>query len=408
MSKGKEKKIRIILMGLYMTVVVSAALLICSLQYRTYQKNYNSVLSKLCLILEEETELTAAEIMDILESREGEKADFFAKFGIDRDTEAAVKENRKAYQRGLYLVVAAAFILGGLPIAGIILMEKRNERSIKRITRELADINDGRYDFDLNSSSEGSLSILENELYKTAITLKEAAENSQKDKESLKDSLSDISHQLKTPLTSLSISLENLEEYPELPIEKRQVIINRAKRDVNKVNQMVQLLLKLSRFDANAIEFHRAANDVRTIIDNAYENVKALCDLKGIEVIISPYEDKTLLNCDAYWETEAVTNILKNGIEHAEKQVTVSYKNYELYSEIVIENDGMSISDEDARNAFNRFYRGEQATADSVGIGLALAEAIVKEDGGYIIAEAIDHGSRFIIRYTENKDKGQF
>lgn len=395
-----NSKKRIVTAFFYVAVVIVAAVALCGLEYRTYIKQYNEKLSNLCTALAEKTDMEPGEIMDLLESEQGDFGDFFYRYGIAYDEDSAIRESRESFLHFIIVTAAVALILALLPVIYLYLATAEENKRIQKITSELANINQGNYSFDMDSGMEGDISILENELYKTAITLKESAENSQKDKESLKDSLSDISHQLKTPLTSLAISLDNLEEYPDLPKEKRQIIIQRAKRDVNKVNKMVQQLLKLSRFDANAIEFVRKETAMADIVDNAMEDVRALCDLKGITLSVEENSDRNAqLLCDAYWETEAVTNILKNGVEHAATCVTVGFYNYELYKEIVVFNDGEPISEEAAKNAFNRFYRGENANPDSVGIGLALAYSIVKEDGGYILAEAAEGGTRFVMRY---------
>ncbi len=397
MNSKTSRKICIIC---YIIGVLAVALILCRVQYRTYEKNYNACMNKLCLLLEEKTDMTPAEIMDVLNSEGQAPQNFFTRFGIDINKDGGTKSSRDAFRTFLIVngVVTALLIL--FPVIYFFMAEKKNNLRIRRITEEMSRINKGDYDYDMNASEEGNISILENELYKTAITLKEAAENSKKDKESLKNSLSDISHQLKTPLTSLSISLENLESYPDISPERRQTIINRAQRDVNKVNQMVQLLLKLSRFEANAVVYDKKPVKLDSIIDSAVEGVQALCDLKGITLTRTGKDTESKqLSLDAYWETEAISNILKNGIEHAKSRVTIAANYYELYSEIIIENDGEPISEEAAHNAFNRFYRGENAASDSIGIGLALAQAIVKQDNGYIFAEAIENGSKFVVRY---------
>lgn len=275
---------------------------------------------------------------------------------------------------------------------------------ISSISQYIVDINKGNYQFDMETSAEGEFSILESEVYKTTIMLKEAADNSRLDKERLKDSLSDISHQLKTPLTSLIINLENLESV-DINEQSRERLIGNAKRDTNRISQMVQQLLTLSKLDANVIEFKKEKGVLSYIVHEAMDNVEALADLMEIAVVEDNTKDSNAnITCDIYWEIQAITNILKNAIEHAKSTVTISYLNCELYKEIIIQNDGEPISEIDRKNIFERFYSGEKTTKDSVGIGLSLANAVVKNDGGYIVVESdeekTDGGVKFIVRYV--------
>jgi len=351
--------------------------------------------------------------MEVMDGDYRSQINYFRSVGVDLDKDSVILENKRVFETYIWVEAGVFLLFSVLLIALFLLYEKQTEKKVSGITEELIRINHGDYTYNMKNSEEGDLSILENEMYKTAIMLRESADNSRRDKESLKESLSDISHQLKTPLTSLLINLDNLYEHSDLPEEKRQLIVSGAKREVNKINVMVQQLLKLSRLDANAIEFEKIDASVFEIINSACDNVIALCDLKGIELIVKEIPPDEILCCDAYWEVEAISNILKNGVEHALSKVAVSYHNYGLYREIIIENDGPKISDEDARKIFTRYYRGESSTVDSVGIGLSLADSIVKQDGGYIVAEGfsrevckgsdeLEEGTRFILRYTGN------
>ena len=412
MNKYSKKK-RIIFALCYVVSVCIIIVLLGMLQYRRINYNYNLRINAVCdTIRQEYPDVDVNRIIRLMSSNSSDLTgydDVLSEYGIESSTSSAIEENNKLFVIYLAVDIAVAILIS---VVVFIIMNRIFvywDKKLEDITADLAKINSGDYSYDMNTGEEGKLSILESEIYKTAITCREAAENSREDKEKLKESLSDISHQLKTPITSLLINLENLEEYPDLPEEKRMLIVGNAKRDTNKINQMVQMLLKLSRLDADAIEFVQKDVPVDHIINKSIENVLALCDLKGVDISYTNTETsegkqgKGTIFCDEYWEIEAVSNILKNGIEHAESTVRISFTEYEMYSEIQIENDGDPISKEEAGKIFTRYYRGETSVIDSVGIGLSLADSIVRRDNGYIIAESYEkdneNGTRFTIRY---------
>lgn len=169
---------------------------------------------------------------------------------------------------------------------------------------------------------------------------------------------------------------------------------------------MVSAILKLSRLEADVVEFNEKETKLSDITESAADRVTALCDLKDISLKIKKDSDRNaVVYCDSYWQTEAVTNIVKNAVEHAAKNVAIGYYSYEMYDEIVVENDGRAISDEDKKNIFKRFYRGQDFAADSVGIGLSLAESIIRHDNGYVMVDDLFNekkeceGTRFVVRY---------
>lgn len=198
-------------------------------------------------------------------------------------------------------------------------------------------INRGDYKFDIEDNTEDELSILKNEVYKTTVMLKEVAENSKKDKISLKDSISDISHQLKTPLTSITIMLDSMLEDKEMKEEKRHEFIKDIKREVASLSFLVSSLLKLSKFDANTIKFINKDEDVEEILREAAKNLEGLCDLKSVKINIQG-EGKSYINCDFKWQVEAVTNIIKNSVEHSPEggRVDINYSVNSVYTKIEI------------------------------------------------------------------------
>ena len=140
--------------------------------------------------------------------------------------------------------------------------------------------------------------------------LKEESETSKKDKENLKMSVEDISHQLKTPLTSITIMLDNIIDNPNMDQETRSEFIKDVKREITNINFLVQALLKLSKFDTNTIKFTNKEEKVVDILSTAIQNVSVLCDLKDIEIVVTGNIENTI-NCDIRWQVEAISNVLK-------------------------------------------------------------------------------------------------
>ena len=231
--------------------------------------------------------------------------------------------------------------------------------------------------------------------------LKEIAENSKQDKVNLKNSLSDISHQLKTPLTSISIMLDNILDNPEMNKETRNEFIKDIKREIININFLVNSLLKLSKLDANSVKFMNKEEQLEDIINESIKNVSTLCDLKDIKInVIGQVESK--ISCDLKWQVEAVTNILKNAIEHSKvcSRIDITCEQNKIYTEIKIKDYGVGISEKDLPHIFERFYKGEKSSSESVGIGLALAKSIIESNGGYVEAESEEgKGTIFTIKY---------
>lgn len=389
-------------------------------QYRAYTKNYNITVAKLCALIHEKyPDVSDGSIAAILNDSSIDSDDtnlkaadkLLKKYGIDMEKDSAVLSNEKALKGALWLDIFLVVLFAGGFCIYIVLIRFSFKRQVRQAADYLRRINQGDYRLVMADSTEGEISILKGELYKTAIYLRESAENAKADKLLLKDALSDISHQLKTPLTSLSI---NLEGNPDMASENRNRIMRRAKRDVDNISHMVQAILKLSRLEADVVEFDEKDTLLSEIVSEAADNVMALCDLGDIRLSIDEGSDKdACIHADAYWQCEAITNIVKNAVEHAESEVRIGFYRYEMYAEITVQNDGETISDEDKKHIFTRFYSGSGQPADSIGIGLSLAEAIVRHDNGYILVEDCKKdilkdtlneknecsGTRFVVRY---------
>ena len=388
------------------TFIVSICLFVLFLalniyEYKTYTNNFNNKIGAIISVIKDKyPEITEKEIAEIINSDEFETNDFFTKYGIDINNKSILIKNDKDYH--IFLVINMSFLTITIIILLILYIRynHKKENDIKDIIKCIEQINKKNYELQIDSISEDELSILKNEIYKTTIMLKESAENSNKDKINLKKSLEDISHQLKTPLTSILVMLDNIIEDPDMDINIRNDFVRDIKRNVVNINFLVQALLKLSKFDANTVHFIKQENDLKTIIKESIKNVSPLCDLRNTNIEFNAKE-KSKIMCDAKWQIEAITNIIKNAIDHSEDNstVTINSSNNNVYSMIEIIDKGEGISKKDISHIFERFYKGENATSDSIGIGLALAKTIIEEDNGSISVESNKNGTKFTIKY---------
>lgn len=397
--KSSDMKKQMLVNILIIVAAAAAVLAVNIVEYRSYQKEYNICINNMIWQIKESgADISDSDIISILDGEESFRENILRSYGIDMEKDAAILANEKKYRIFLLAEIAVILCGGGFCLLCTFVYNRKKYNEIREISDYISSINAGDYSLKIDNNTEDELSVLKNEVYKTTIMLKEAAENSQNDRLVLKQSLSDISHQIKTPLTSIIITLDNLRDNPDMDEQTRKHFLDMAKRDAENINFFVQSLLKLSRLDSNTVEYVRKEVRVEELIDASMKNVASLYDLKGIDIKVEGSKDAVFL-CDAFWQTEALTNILKNAVEHASTCVTIDYEVSKLCTEIVIANDGVSISKKDMPHIFERFYRGESAGENSVGIGLALSKTIIEQDNGYISAETADNMTVFTIRY---------
>lgn len=398
------------------TIVVFAIFMIIlaivnHIQYSSYNRNSNLAINQIINNIKKSyPEADINEIIQILNNDNLEQTDFLKEYGINIDKDTAVLSNQQDSK--LFIIINCSILLTLLIVIICIFVKynKGQNKKISEITKYIEDINRGIYTLSIQENSEDELSILKNELYKITVMLREQSENSIKDKMQLKKSLEDISHQLKTPLTSITIMLDNLLDNPNMDVDIRNDFIKSIYREISNINFFIQALLKLSKFDANTIKFNRKEEKIRDIIDQAQQNVETLCDLRKIKIETipdfgqAPFRNPEVV-CDIKWQVEAITNIIKNCVEHSESgtKISIKYGKNDLYSEILIEDQGSGIDPEDLKHIFERFYKGKNSRKDSVGIGLSLAKTIIEKDNGYITVESeIGKGSKFCIRYLNS------
>ena len=370
-------------------------------EYHEYTKNFNNKINNIINVLQNKyPKLSEKEIIEILNNKDNNKSKTLEKYGISLNNKAIVIENDEKYHQ--YLIINMTILILSIFILIIVFLKylKKREKDINDITKYIEEINRKNYSLKIDSNSEDELSILKNEICKTTVMLKELADNETKDKINLKKSLEDISHQIKTPLTSILIMLDNLIDDYDMDKKTREDFIIDIKRNVININFLIESILKLSRFDANTINFIKEEKLLKDILIEVIKNVSPLCDLKNIKINIT--EAKTIkIMCDFNWEIEAITNILKNSLEYSylNSKIDIFCEQNNAYSMITIKDYGRGIDKKDIKHIFERFYKGENSTKDSVGIGLALAKTIIENDNGTVDVKSDKNGTRFIIKY---------
>ena len=280
----------------------------------------------------------------------------------------------------------------------------RRYRQMEKLSDYLKRIGRGDYSLDIRDNVEGELSILKNEIYKVTTRLREQAEYNLREKYYLADALSDISHQLKTPLTSMMVMTDLLKEEGLSP-DKREEFTDTIRAQLIRIEWLVTSLLKLSRLDAGTIVLESRPVPAAEVIGRAAQHLLIPMELKGIEFEVQGEENVTFPG-DLSWSAEAFANILKNCMEHTPPggRIRVMYEENHLYTVISVEDNGEGIAAEDLPHIFERFYKGKNAGADSVGIGLAMAyEIFAKEQGKIDVTSKEGEGTRFRVKFYTNE-----
>ncbi|MHB8170091.1 MAG: sensor histidine kinase [Thermincolia bacterium] len=293
------------------------------------------------------------------------------------------------------ITFAALFLM----IVSSFLFTKWRYQQLAELSKYLKQIAGGEYALDIRDNDEGELSILKSEIYKVTVTLSEQAELLKKDKLFLVDAISDISHQLKTPITSMFVMTDLISDH-SLPQGKRVEFTQNIRSQLERLQWLVSSLLKLSKIDAGAIEFKKEPVHVKALINKSIEHLLIPMEIKEQTLEISG-DEQTQFMGDFNWSSEAVTNIIKNCIEHTPcgGKVGINFSETPIYIIIQIFDNGGGIHQDDLPHIFNRFYKGKNASNHSIGIGLAMAKSILQNQGGIIeVTSEPGQGTQFTLK----------
>lgn len=304
---------------------------------------------------------------------------------ISLNNEPIIKSSLPKIIRLNALFIAVIFIV---IILMVMVYFKNFYNDIKDMTDYVYHSSEGR-NFEMKKrNQEGQIGLLKTELLKMTNILKEKVDLLNKEKIFLNDTISDISHQLKTPMTSLIILNDLM--YGEISKETKHEFLNKIKSQLTRMEWLIKSMLKLSKIEAKVIDFNKEKVNVKELITRAIQPSLILIELKNINISISGEEDITYIG-DINWSTEALVNVIKNCVEHTPTggNLDIKYEQNPLYLEIIIKDDGEGIDKKDLPHIFKRFYKGKSnSNEDSIGIGLAMTKSIIESQNGDIYVKS--------------------
>lgn len=387
--------------------MISGLILVLFLNYFafiSYNREVNIYLSGLVNEIEKYyPNVHEEDIVKLLNTKNSSSSDTLKRYGFINDNTSYLKKINQVQEKYIIISVSVFFAFNLTWLFMYFCERKKRKQELIYMTDYLKKINMGLYDLEIVNNDEGELSILKNEIYKTTINLKEMYAKEYDERIKIKDNLANISHQLKTPLTSIMLMADTLIE-EDVDKDKQKDFLKDIRSLTENINFLVIAILKLSKFDANVLIFNKDLINVSFLMKKSLENIKLEKSKKNVDVNLS-IDESAYFYGDFNWECEAFTNILKNAIECNEEniKIDISARNIGNFLIIEIKDNGIGIPPHDRKHIFERFYKRDNSTSNNFGIGLSLAKEIINKDGGTIRLLDAKKGAAFKIKfYTKN------
>lgn len=370
-------------------------------EFEQMQRENMEMKARVITLIEKEQPEMKGQLLDIFAKGEDElsKEELLQINNYGLDLNQLNFENQISFYKSFFVVLSITLIFVLLCIFLVYRIHYQYDQKVLAIDDYLRDILAHNYNLQLSKNEEGVLSVLYNDIYKVMVMLKENNKELSEEKSQLSNDLADISHQLKTPLTSMSMMCELLMQ-EELSKDERQQFLKNISTQVLRIEWLVSSLLKLSKLDTKTVRFSKEDISMKELIHRASESLLLTMDVKNQLLIVEG--DDPIVNVDINWSREAFLNIMKNCVEHTPNSGTlkIDIMDSAMCVQVRIKDSGSGIDEGDLPHIFKRFYRGKNANSDSVGIGLAMAKAVIEEQGGTISVDSIKgKGSTFIIRF---------
>lgn len=400
-STKRYIKIFIIISSLFLVVSIVSNYML----YRSYKEilydNYNSIASSIFNKYPDLEEDVMDSLIHPISTEDGER--ILQKYGLnDIDGYEYMGTLKDLKWQMVYhtLLIGIVFIF---VLLFIYLYDKRKEYlRIEQIQDYFNRVLKGDYSIDIREYKESEFSSLKNDIYKVTNLLKEKENYSSHEKKHLASVLSDISHQLKTPLTSMYV-INDILENDDIDYEKKKEMLSKNRAQLERIEWLVTSLLKLSRLDSGMVTLKQENVFVYELLEKAISPLRIPIELKEQNIIIEG-DNNICISVDEKWTVEALVNIIKNAYEHTPVAgtITISYTENPIYTEIKIQDTGEGISSKDLPHIFERFYHGN-TNKESIGIGLNMAKSIIEKQNGYIKVESQKKvGTTFILQFYKN------
>jgi len=404
-NKMKDRRLRqtLILLVLALTVTVGMVFFLASKSVNFIERQQIRRNAEIIGLIAEKYPDAQSEVIKLFQSEHLSTSELgeeiFQKYGMDFASGNIVGNYREAqlYIVSIFLVLIALFCFAVFFIFYFYL--KRMDNSLINISEYINRLLNKDYALDIIDNDEGTLSSLKNDIYKVTVMMKEQNELLKQDKMLLANNLADISHQLKTPLTSMLL-MSDLLDSDELTKEERKEFLRVFKSQLKRIEWLVSSLLKLSKLDAKTIEFKKDQIHAHDLLRKAIEPVYMMIETKDQQYLVSG--DNPLIETDVNWTCEAFVNILKNCSEHTPQGGILKAEVFDtvMYTEFVLSDNGVGIDAKDLPFIFDRFYRCSTVSKESVGIGLAMAYSIITgQDGTISVQSVLNQGTSFSIRF---------
>ncbi len=392
---------------LIFSMVIILIFMSCMVGFNIYQDaEYKEALNKYAcavveMVKEKYPEVSEEDIVKLVNAENVEDSDdVLADYGISGDVYVfkSMEHTRRVTAIGNIVILT---MLGVLSLVVFGVYTSKRKRKIDELDRYIQDVSNKMYEIGIDKESEDELNRLKDSLYKITVMLKEDSESKRKQNEAILELVSDISHQLKTPITSIQILLDNILENENMDSDTRRNFTLEILRQVKGMNFLIFSLLKLSKLDACVVEFDNEEISVNKLVADILANLDVLIELKHLDVHVDVSEN-VRFDGDYNWNKEAVLNIVKNAVEYTPdgKNIFIGAEENDLYTKIVIRDEGKGIDKKDLPHIFERFYKRDNSAEDSFGIGLALSKSIVEKQDGFVSVDSeVGKGTTFTIKY---------
>lgn len=311
----------------------------------------------------------------------------------------AVQTYRNQAMLSIFLLLVFLF---GVIYLSLFLYLRRQHKAFSNAENTIRQFLDGNTTSRIECSQAGDWYSLFHAINEMATILSAHAENQRQTKEFLQDIISDVSHQIKTPLSALKMYHEIIESHKD-DASAVSSFTEKSQREIKRMEDVIYTLLKLARLDAGIIQMEKAPENLSVLMQDVLERFETWAEREHKTITLSGKED-VVLSCDALWVSEAIGNIVKNALEHTENggHIGVKWSQSPLMTQIEISDDGKGIHPEDLYNIFKRFYRSRfSSDVHGIGLGLPLAKSIVEAHGGTIsVTSSLSAGTTFTLNFS--------